>query len=193
MKKVLLLGDSIKLGYQDYVKKELDGECELYFEETDNGRFAQYTFWQLNQMYKKFGEFDIVHFNCGYWDMTIEPPMREPMNSVSEYVLWLKRIVKFIRNRKGIPIFANNIPISDEGILQSKDIKDVFQYKNSWVLKYNNVAERLMENEKVYVNDLYSVLKDGPLCYKNWDMLHLTEEGYKKLGIEVANVIRKGL
>ena len=32
MKKVLLLGDSIRMGYDDYVKEELDGKCEVVYD-----------------------------------------------------------------------------------------------------------------------------------------------------------------
>ena len=55
MKKVLLLGDSIRMGYDDYVKEELDGKCEVVYDAEDNGRFAAYTLWQANQMFKHHG------------------------------------------------------------------------------------------------------------------------------------------
>ena len=80
MKKVLLLGDSIRMGYDDYVKEELDGKCEVVYDAEDNGRFAAYTLWQANQMFKHHGHFDVVHWNNGYWDMNIEAPMTEAMH-----------------------------------------------------------------------------------------------------------------
>ena len=61
MKKVLLLGDSIRMGYDDYVKELLEGECEVIYDPDDNGRFAAYTLWQANQMFKKHGKFDVEH------------------------------------------------------------------------------------------------------------------------------------
>lgn len=61
------------MGYQDHVKELFDGVCDVYFSE-DNGRFASYTLWQTNQMFKAHGAFDVVHWNNGYWDMnTIYP------------------------------------------------------------------------------------------------------------------------
>ena len=51
MKKVLLLGDSIRMGYQSEVKKLLENEYEVMYPE-DNGRFAAYTLWQVNQAFK---------------------------------------------------------------------------------------------------------------------------------------------
>lgn len=85
------------MGYDDYVKEELDGKCEVVYDAEDNGRFAAYTLWQANQMFKHHGHFDVVHWNNGYWDMNIEAPMTEAMHPVEEYVHFLKRIIKLCR------------------------------------------------------------------------------------------------
>lgn len=37
MKKVLLLGDSIRMGYDEYVKELLKDTCEVYYDDEDNG------------------------------------------------------------------------------------------------------------------------------------------------------------
>ena len=42
MKKVLLLGDSIRMGYDDYVKEILQGKCEVYYAADENGRFSAF-------------------------------------------------------------------------------------------------------------------------------------------------------
>ena len=47
MKKVLLLGDSIRMGYDDFVKEELK-EFEVFYDPDDNGRFSDYTIWMFN-------------------------------------------------------------------------------------------------------------------------------------------------
>ena len=60
MKKVLLLGDSIRMGYDDYVKEALDGKCEVVYDAEDNGRFAAYTLWQAKQMFKHHGHFALL-------------------------------------------------------------------------------------------------------------------------------------
>jgi hypothetical protein len=38
MKKVLLLGDSIRMGYDDYVKEILRDKCEVIYAPEDNDR-----------------------------------------------------------------------------------------------------------------------------------------------------------
>lgn len=51
MKRVLLLGDSIRMGYDSMVKELLSDKYEVFFPE-DNGRFSSYTLWQMNQCFK---------------------------------------------------------------------------------------------------------------------------------------------
>ena len=43
MKNVLLIGDSIRKGYDKAVKKTLEGKANVYFPE-DNCRFASYVY-----------------------------------------------------------------------------------------------------------------------------------------------------
>lgn len=42
MKKVFLLGDSIRKGYDKYVERAFEGKASVYYPE-DNCRFAAYT------------------------------------------------------------------------------------------------------------------------------------------------------
>ncbi len=46
MKKLILLGDSIRMGYAAYVKEKLAGAAEVLFPE-ENCRFAQYMYLSL--------------------------------------------------------------------------------------------------------------------------------------------------
>jgi lysophospholipase L1-like esterase len=66
-------------------------------------------------------------------------------------------------------------------------------YKNEWVLEYNKAATDLMESKNVLVNDIYSLMLSGPKYYKCEDMLHLSDQGYKKCAESIAEMIRKEL
>ena len=194
MKRVLLLGDSIRMGYDSYVKEILEGEggFEVVFDDVDNGRFAAYTLWQANQFFRNQGQFDIVHWNNGYWDMNIEKPMTEAIHPVDEYVHFLGRILKEIRRNGAVPIFATTTPILPRDIaLDIKNEKMPFSdYVNDWVLKYNAAAVSFMEGEGVAVNDLYTVCLEDKYFYKGPDLLHLTEKGYRRLAEKTAEAIR---
>ena len=47
-----------------------------------------------------------------------------------------------------------------------------------------------MQKEQVTVNDLYALCLKGEKYYKCEDMLHLTEEGYRKIAVQTAELIR---
>ena len=165
MKRVLLLGDSIRMGYDEYVKEILKDEFEVVYDDYDNGRFAAYTLWQANQFFRNFGRFDVVHWNNGYWDMHVEAPMKTAIHPVDEYVYFLGRILNEIRNNGATPVFATTTPIlSDEaaaeviveGIAYSK-------YKPEWVTEYNEAA--------VAFKAKYKRTKDAMCFFINYPIL----------------------
>ena len=193
MKKVLLLGDSIRMGYDEYVKEILAGEFEVIYDDFDNGRFSAYTLWQANQAFKNQGRFDVVHWNNGYWDMNVEYPMTEAMHPVDEYVHFLSRILSQIRNNGAVPIFATTTPILSKEAAADvvREGIDSFKYDNEWVVKYNAAAVKFMQGEGVTVNDLYALCIKDKYYYKCPDLLHLTEEGYRRCAEQTASAIRK--
>ena len=195
MKKVLLLGDSIRMGYDDFVKELLDGKCEVYYDPEDNGRFSAYTLWQMNQFFRHYGEFDVVHWNNGYWDMNIEAPMIEAIHPLDEYIHFLKRNLTEIRRHGARPIFATTTPILSPGV--AADVTgtgaDHIHYNDVWVQEYNTAAIALMKSENVPINDLYTLCKEDPHYYKCEDLLHLTEKGYRRCAEQTAAMILKEL
>ena len=190
MKKVLLLGDSIRMGYQAYVKEALEGEFEVRYPE-DNGRFAAYTLWQVNQELKWNPDIELVHFNNGYWDMNIEAPMTEPIHPVEEYLSFLRRIVALCRQCGAKVVFATTVPILEAGAAgDNTGVQGTINYSNEWVKEYNAAAVKLMEELEVPVNDLYALCMEDDRRYKCEDMLHLSEEGSRRCAAQVADYIR---
>lgn len=192
MKKVLLLGDSIRMFYAGYVKEALEGKCEVHYS-PDNGCFAAYTLWQANQMFKHEGPFDLVHWNNGYWDMNIEPPMTEAIHPVEEYIHFLRRIIRFIRSQGSKIIFATTTPILGDGSAPDPQTGKIINYSNEWVKTYNAAAKLLMAQENVQVNDLYELCLEHPRYYKCDDLLHLTEEGSRRCAEKIAETILAAL
>ena len=147
MKRVLLLGDSIRMGYDSMVKELLSDKYEVFFPE-DNGRFSSYTLWQMNQCFKNEGSFDLVHWNNGYWDMNPERPMNEPIHPVEEYVSILKRMIRLIRSQNAEPVFATTTPVYKVGgAKDNTGIEAEISYQDSWVQKYNHAAKILMQKD----------------------------------------------
>lgn len=194
MKKVLLLGDSIRMGYDEYVKEILKDKCEVFYDDQDNGRFAAYTLWQANQFFRNYGRFDVVHWNNGYWDMNVEAPMMEAMHPIDEYVHFLKRIITQIRNNGAEIIFATTTPVMENGSsLDNTGTGIEISYNNDWVKKYNDAAKNLAAQENITVNDLYTLMLKDKNYYKCEDRLHLTEEGYRICAEQAAILILEKL
>ena len=190
MKKILLLGDSIRMGYQQYVKEELDGEYEVLYP-GDNGRFAAYTLWQVNQELKWNPDIELVHFNNGYWDMNIEAPMTEAIHPVEEYKSFLRRIVALCRQCGAKVVFATTVPILEAGAAgDNTGVQGTINYSNEWVKEYNAAAVKLMAELDVPVNDLYTLCLEDDRCYKCEDLLHLSEEGSRRCAKQVAEFVR---
>ena len=191
MKKVLLLGDSIRMGYQAYVKEALEGEFEVRYPE-DNGRFAAYTLWQVNQELKWNPDIELVHFNNGYWDMNIEAPMTEAIHPVEEYVSFLRRIVALCRQCGAKVVFATTVPILEAGAAgDNTGVEGTINYSNEWVKEYNAAAVEVMKELQVPVNDLYALCMEDDRRYKCEDLLHLSDEGSRRCAQQVAEFVRK--
>ncbi len=191
MKKILLLGDSIRMGYQSYVKELLSDEYEVVFPE-DNGRFATYTLWQANQMFRKYSDIALVHFNNGYWDMNIEPPMTEAMLPIDDYKNTIRRIAQLSINYGAKVVFATTVPVIDGGSSEDNTGTGAsLTYKNSWIDEYNEAAKSVMDELNVPINDLHALCLEHEKCYKCGDLLHLTEEGNKKCAQQTVELIRK--
>ena len=97
MKKIILLGDSIRMGYDKYVKLALEGQAEVYFPK-DNCRFTQYVLRNTHAWVEESGfgeETALVHWNVGLWDVA-QVLGDEPITPIEVYEAYLHRICKRI-------------------------------------------------------------------------------------------------
>ena len=168
MKRMLILGDSISMGYREFVRESLHGKAEVLFSE-ENGRFVKYTHWLSNQWIRANGAPDIIHWNNGIWDITREPPVEGCFTPLDEYIHGLARTLSTFR-AAGVPaiVFATTTyPHPGREEQRAEDIDE-----------YNAAARALMEREGVPVNDLGALIKNR-MEYVCEDHLHLTEAGYR--------------
>ncbi len=155
MKTVFLMGDSIRMGYDRYVRDALAGEAAVYYP-SENCRFAQYTLRNAHDWIEKECQpecVDVVHWNAGLWDVA-RLFGDEPLTPIGQYASLLERIV--LRIRKVCPnaaqIFALSTPIVEARYEQSER----FMRYNAEIEAYNRAARETMERLGVPVNDLYA-------------------------------------
>lgn len=183
MKRVLLLGDSISMGYREIVKDELKSEAEIFYCE-ENGRYTKYTYWLANQWIRTYGAPDMIHFNNGIWDICSEAPIDGNFTPITEYLMNLECMVKLFR-RAGVSsiIFATTTyPKPHKVELNSLDVE-----------RYNCLAVALMYGLHIPVNDLGKLVLDHLEEYVCEDKVHLTEAGYQAAAAMVAKKIRAAL
>lgn len=153
MKNVLLIGDSIRMGYDKAVKKSLEGAANVYFPE-ENCRFASYVLRYLHE-YKallKDEHVDVLHWNTGLWDCLrlFEEEPHTPVEVYSYYIDRIcQRILKLFPDAK--VIFATSTSVQSEKM--SKD----FKRYNEEIEKYNEAAVSVVKKYGFVVNDLYAV------------------------------------
>ncbi len=182
MKKVLLLGDSIRENYQDLVTAALEGRAEVVHP-AQNCAFAKYTLCCLGGWLRDLGTPDIVHWNNGIWDTCVRYAEDGPFTPAEEYVRTLVSILRELRKTGAAVIFATSTPCRDpHGDLDSR--------RTAW---YNHEALALMRREGVDIDDLWSVVyPDIPnlLCE---DGCHLSGAGKQACAASVVKSVEKYL
>lgn len=192
MKNILLLGDSIRQNYQEYVKDVLKGEANVYYP-NDNGRFCYYTLRYLHEWIKALSgcgeiEFDIIHFNCGLWDILRLSNENRTFTDEDEYAELLVRIIDRIHSLcpKSQVIFALTTKVIEPGFEPGVLVGE---RRNEDIRKYNDIAREVCKKMQIVVNDLWSISRDLPQEAHS-DMVHYaTEIGIKALGNQVAGCL----
>ena len=179
MKKIVLLGDSIRLaGYGKRTAELLGPDFDVQQPE-DNGRFAKYTLrgvlWEWKPMLEGA---DLVHWNNGLWDICDLGD--GPFSGIDEYVDCLLRIESVLRGYTDKIIFATSTPVSPK--MWGHDINRT--------IEYNKAACEALTKRGVVINDLFStVARDipGNICD---DLIHLSPKGIELCAAQVAGIIR---
>ncbi|WP_054027843.1 SGNH/GDSL hydrolase family protein [Bacillus sp. FJAT-28004] len=182
MKRVLLLGDSIRMGYEPLVREALHEKAEVVAPE-ENGRFAKHTLWGVNLWIRDLGKPDIVHWNNGLWDLHHEAPMVEALTSLDEYLETLKRTAKELQRTGAKIIFATTTPVPAGATGRS----------NAEIDLYNSAAIKLMESLGIEINDLNHIVKQDLALNICEDNLHLSERGNRSCAEKVIEHIHKYL
>ena len=191
MKKIILLGDSIRMGYDKYVKMALDGVAEVY-SPVENCRFTQYMLRFIHKWVgdSGFGEdTDLVHFNVGLWDV-IQIMYDEPITPIDVYEQYLHRICKRIREccPKAKIVFATSTPIHQANY---ESVKHEFWRSNETIKAYNAVAVKVMKEHGIEVNDLYALMEGAPDHYFSDRTHYYTKDATEIMTGRVLQVIEE--
>ncbi len=182
MKKITLLGDSIRMGYGKRVEELLKDEFEIYQPE-DNCRFSKYTLrGVLYEWSKQIEGSDVIHWNNGLWDMC---DFGEGVfTSKEEYAENMKRIAKLLKEKGKTVIFATTTPIREGNPYDDNDR----------IVEYNNFIAPILSEMGILINDLHSVIAPDINKYiREDDKIHLTDDGIEVCAKKVIERIKNVL
>ena len=187
MKKIILVGDSIRMGYDKYVKDALAGAAEVYYT-NDSARFSEYTLRYLSDWKHDNGwgeDIDLIHWNTGLWDV-LEMYGEEPISNPEQYGETIGKIERQMRILfpKAKQVFATSTSVIEERYGWDR------KRKNSTIEKYNKIACDVLKDTDCVINDLYTLTKNAPDEIRAGDPTHFyTPEGTKLIGDRVLSYI----
>jgi len=190
---VLLIGDSISIGYTLPVAERLRGVCDV--RRVPNN--ANATRFGLREIDRWLGEvrWGLIHFNWGLHDLCYRHPdstemgNRDKVNgSVSvpldEYRANLQRLVERLRRQADRLVWASTtfVPEGEPGRHQGDEVT------------YNRAAAEIMARYDIPTNDLHALSATfAPAMFVGPGDVHFTDAGSHRLAAQVADCIRREL
>lgn len=179
MKKLVLLGDSVRMSYGARVAELLAGEYEIWQPE-ENCRFASYTHRMLFEYHEHLKDADVIHWNNGHWDVC-NLFGDGSFTELDVYVKTMKRTAKLLTEITDKVIFATTTPVQKENPHES----------NEAISAFNAAVVSQLQAMGVQINDLYALVEPNLDTYICEDHLHLSPEGVEICAQQVAKAVRE--
>ena len=187
--RVLIIGDSISIGYFKPLQKLLEGKAIL----EHNAGNAAHTGNGLAKLDEWLGDgkWDVIHFNHGLHDLKyIDEKGRntavekgKQQIPIEQYEKNLDELVTRLEKTGAKLIFATTTPVPDGTGFRAKGDDQ----------EYNVAAERVMKKHSVPIDDLCSFAQPRLAEIQQPKNVHFTQAGYELLAEQVAKSILKAL
>lgn len=194
MKRILLLGDSIRMSYQGEVRRQLNGAARVLFP-AENGAHSTNLLLNLYDWAIR-PHYDVIHVNAGLWDCRkVVPGGPENVTAPDAYRANVRAILTVLRRETDATlIWASTTPVVQERLDAIRTLRDDCGRVNADIPVYNAIAAGEAAALGVPVNDLHAaVMAGGPESMICADGVHYTDAGAARLGEIVADFIRKEL
>ncbi|HCU86280.1 MAG TPA: SGNH/GDSL hydrolase family protein [Verrucomicrobiales bacterium] len=189
--RVLLVGDSISIGYTLPTRDFLKGKANLHRIPTNGGPttrgLANIDAWLGKS------KWDIIHFNWGLHDLKYMGPKGEnlfpkekggkPQVPLADYEKNLEKLVVRLKKTGAKLIWRNTTPIPPGS--KGRYVGDS--------VKYNEAAARVMKRHGIPTHDLFTMSKKRMKELMLPANVHYKKEGSAALGKDVARVIIEAL
>jgi acyl-CoA thioesterase-1 len=187
--RVLLIGDSISIGYTLAVRNELKGKANVHRPATNCGPTTRGV--EMIDQWLGNSAWDVIHFNFGLHDLKFvddqgknaPPDKGHPQVSDADYEKNLEALVARMKKTGAKLIFATTTPVPSGADARIKGDER----------KYNEIARRVMQKHGVVIDDLYSFCEPKLSEIQLPSNVHFKPEGYQQLAMQVAASIAKTL
>lgn len=180
--RVLIIGDSISIGYTEPVRKLLKGKANLHRIPMNGGPTTR----GLENLDAWIGKshWDVIHFNWGLHDLKFMPDGKQQV-PIEEYEKNLRELVRRLKLTEAKLIWASTTPVPNGDVQPPRKDRDV--------LAYNTVARRIMDENGIAIDDLYSFALPQLAEIQLPANVHYKPAGYAALGKRVAASIMEAL
>ena len=154
--RVLVIGDSISIGYTLPLRAALDGFANVH-RPPEN---CAHTWKGLESIDRWLGEgkWDLIHFNWGLHDLKYVdgegklalPPKGKQVSTVGEYAANLEKLVQRLNRTGATLIWRPTTPVPEGA--QGRVSADL--------AKYNGAARKVIERHGIEVDDMNSFIRD---------------------------------
>lgn len=201
--RVLLLGDSISIGYTPHVREALAWRAVVVrpthaHRTGDPTKKGAENCEGTNKGVKELdrwlaidgGRWDVIHFNFGLHDLKrVKPdtgknsndPTHPHQASPEAYRAQLLDIGTRLKATGARVVFATTTPVPPGDLRPYREPQDSVQY--------NAIAKEVMAELDIPVNDLFEWIEESPDVEPREANVHFTKEGSRALGVHVADVI----
>lgn len=184
--RVLLIGDSISIGYTLPVRDLLRGKANVLRIPVNGGPTSRGV--ECLDQWLGNGKWDVIHFNWGLHDIKHMKDGKgdlagEWQVSPDTYRKNLELLVTKLKATGAKLIWAATTPVPD-----GTDIRVQGEEK-----KINEIALDIMARNQIPVNDLHAWVLSGPARCQRSHNVHFTENGYRYLAEKVASAILQAL
>jgi len=180
--RVLLIGDSISMGYTIPTRELLAGKANVH-RVPENGGPTSHGVERIDAWLGE-GEWDVIHFSFGLHDIRRVEEGRQNV-PIDQYEANLKAIVEKLKATGAELIWASTTPVPEGPVSPPRVPADV--------VAYHEVAAKVMGENGIPVNDLYAFALPRLADLQTPVNVHFTPTGSKALAEQVAKAIERAL
>ncbi len=183
---ILIIGDSISMGYAPYVAETLADVAEVAHNPGNAGD-TSHTAANLEAWLAEARP-AVLHFNCGLHDIKLSRETHAHQVPLAAYRANLERIVGRLQRSGARLVWASTTPVIEARHHAAKE----FDRYNHDVDSINAVAAETMDRAGIPINDLHAAAVSGGLEeLLAEDGVHFTDQGYRRLAGVVADCLRE--